>query len=64
MLEVYNSVYLWPIKTTANMKTTLLAFAATFIAMAAADQENYLAALIMIPVSVYLFLKSLKENGH
>ena len=64
MLELYNFVYLWPIKTTANMKTTLLAFAATFIAMAAADQENYLAALIMIPVSVYLFLKSLKENGH
>ena len=46
------------------MKTTLLAFAATFITMAAADQENYLFALIMIPVSVYLFLKSLKENGH
>jgi len=64
LLELYNFVYLWPIKTTANMKTTLLAFAATFIAMAAADQENYLAALIMIPVSVYLFLKSLKENGH
>lgn len=63
-MELYKSVYLCHIKTTANMKTTLLAFAATFIAMAAADQENYLAALIMIPVSVYLFLKSLKENGH
>ena len=63
-MELYNSVYICPIKTTANMKTTLLAFAATFIAMAAADQENYLTALIMIPVSVYLFLKSLKENGH
>lgn len=63
-MELYNFVYLCPIKTTANMKITLLAFAATFITMAAADQENYLFALIMIPVSVYLFLKSLKEHGH
>ena len=46
------------------MKTALLAFAATFLTMAAADQEHYLFALIMIPVSVYLFLKSLKEHGN
>lgn len=47
-----------------NSMKPLLAFLAAFIAMAAADQENYLTALIMIPISVYLFLKSLKEHGH
>jgi putative effector of murein hydrolase LrgA (UPF0299 family) len=47
-----------------QMKTALLAFAATFLTMAAADQENYLLALLLIPVSVYLILKTLQNHGH
>jgi hypothetical protein len=47
-----------------QMKTALLAFAATFLTMAAADQEHYLLALLLIPVSVYSILKTLQNHGH
>lgn len=39
----------------------LLAFLAAFIAMAAADQEQILTALIFMGISVYLFTKSLPK---
>lgn len=42
----------------------LFAFAAAFIAMAAADQDHIITALVMICVSVYFFVKTLKSNEH
>lgn len=46
-----------------NSMKPLLAFAASFIAMASADQEHYLTAIIMMVVSVVLFKKSF-DNEH
>ena len=42
----------------------LFAFFAAFIAMAAADQEQIITALIFMAISVYLFTKSLPNEQH
>ena len=42
----------------------LLAFTATFLAMAAADQDKFIVALIFMIVSVYLLTKSFKHEQH
>jgi len=46
------------------MKKPLLTFAAAFIAMAAADQDHIITALIFMCVSVYFFLKSMQHEQH
>jgi len=40
----------------------LFAFLAAFVAMAAADQEQIITALIFMAISVYFILKSLQSN--
>jgi len=42
----------------------LTAFAAAFLAMAAADQDQIITALVMMAVSVYFFIKTLEKNEH
>lgn len=42
----------------------LFAFLAAFVAMAAADQEHFLAALIFIGISAYLFTKSITNEQY
>jgi hypothetical protein len=55
--------YFSGIKQQNNMKA-LTAFAAAFLAMAAADQDQIITALVMMCVSVYFFLKTLEKNEH
>jgi hypothetical protein len=47
-----------------NKMKPLLTFAAALIAMAAADQDQIIVALIFMCVSVYFFLKSLEHEQH
>jgi len=47
-----------------NRMKPLLTFAAALIAMAAADQDQIIVALIFMCVSVYFFLKSLEHEQH
>jgi hypothetical protein len=42
----------------------LTAFAAAFLAMAAADQDQIITALVMMAVSVYFFIKTIEKNEH
>jgi len=42
----------------------LTAFAAAFLAMAAADQDQIITALVMMCVSVYFFIKTIEKNEH
>jgi putative Mn2+ efflux pump MntP len=45
-----------------NNMNPLLTFASAFLAMAAADQDHIIAALLLMCVSVYFFLKSLPNE--
>ncbi len=47
-----------------NSMKPLFAFLAAFIAMAAADQDQIITALIFMCVSVYFFLKTFQSNEH
>ena len=45
-----------------NSMNPLLTFASAFLAMAAADQDHIITALLLMCVSVYFFLKSLPNE--
>jgi hypothetical protein len=47
-----------------NRMKPLFAFLAAFVAMAAADQEQIITALIFMGISVYLFTKSISNEQH
>lgn len=62
LLVCYKIVLSLMHQTKPNTMKPLFAFLAAFVAMAAADQEQIITALIFMGISVYFILKSLQSN--